>query len=105
MEAETNVTFVRDQTSNGYIQFVLNRLGIKEYKCEEIKNSDFKQYNFEMGGQIYKMAKCYGFRNIQKIVQLVKKNKCPYLYVEVMACPGGCFGGGGQIRYEGIKNK
>lgn len=51
------------------------------------------------------MAKCYGFRNIQKIVQMMKKDKCPYLYVEIMACPGGCFGGGGQIRYEGIKNK
>lgn len=22
-----------------------------------------------------------------------------------MACPGGCFGGGGQVRYEGVKNK
>lgn len=22
-----------------------------------------------------------------------------------MACPGGCFSGGGQIRYEGVKNK
>lgn len=51
------------------------------------------------------MAKCYGFRNIQKVVQMIKKDKCPYLYVEVMACPGGCFGGGGQIRYEGVKNK
>jgi len=51
------------------------------------------------------MAKCYGFKNIQKIVQLIKKNKCVYLYVEIMACPGGCFGGGGQVRYEGVKNK
>lgn len=51
------------------------------------------------------MAKCYGFKNIQKVVQMIKKDKCPYLYVEIMACPGGCFGGGGQIRYEGIKNK
>lgn len=51
------------------------------------------------------MAKCYGFRNIQKIVQMIKKGKCPYLYIEIMACPGGCFGGGGQIRYEGVKNK
>ena len=51
------------------------------------------------------MAKCYGFRNIQKIVQLIKKKKCPYSYVEVMACPGGCFGGGGQIKEENVKVK
>lgn len=51
------------------------------------------------------MAKCYGFRNIQKAVQAIKKNKCPYKYIEMMACPGGCFSGGGQVRYEDIKNK
>lgn len=45
------------------------------------------------------MAKCYGFRNIQKVVSLVKRKKCDYAYVEIMACPGGCYGGGGQIRY------
>jgi iron only hydrogenase large subunit-like protein len=45
------------------------------------------------------MAKCYGFRNIQKIVQTIKKKKCLYSYVEIMACPGGCYSGGGQIRY------
>lgn len=51
------------------------------------------------------MAKCYGFRNIQKSVQAIKKGKSPYQYVEMMACPGGCFSGGGQVRYENIKNK
>ncbi len=51
------------------------------------------------------MAKCYGFRNIQKIVQAVKKGKCEYTYVEMMACPGGCFSGGGQIKDEKTKPK
>lgn len=94
-----------DQTSNGYIEFLLTRLRIKECKREEIKNSDFVEYTFEWQGSTCKMAKCYGFRNLQKIVQQVKKNKCPYLYIEVMACPGGCYGGGGQIKYEAAKHK
>lgn len=51
------------------------------------------------------MAKCYGFRNIQKIVQAVKKAKCEYTYVEMMACPGGCFSGGGQIKDSKAKPK
>jgi iron only hydrogenase large subunit-like protein len=51
------------------------------------------------------MAKCYGFRNIQKIVQTIKKKKCLYSYVEIMACPGGCYSGGGQIRYTETKQK
>lgn len=83
----------------------MSRLGVEDYQCLEVKNCDFKEYSFKLNGEEQKMAKCYGFRNIQKIVQLIKKNKCPYTYVEIMACPGGCFGGGGQIRYEGVKSK
>ena len=48
-----------------------------------------------------KMALAYGFRNIQNIVQKIKRKKCPYHFVEIMACPIGCLNGGGQIRPEG----
>jgi iron only hydrogenase large subunit-like protein len=44
------------------------------------------------------MAKCYGFRNIQNVVKMIKNNKCEYVYIEIMACPNGCFNGGGQIK-------
>jgi iron only hydrogenase large subunit-like protein len=47
------------------------------------------------------MALAYGFRNIQNIVQKVKRGKCQYHFVEIMACPSGCNNGGGQIRPEG----
>jgi iron only hydrogenase large subunit-like protein len=47
------------------------------------------------------MALAYGFRNIQNIVQKIKRGKCQYHFVEIMACPSGCTNGGGQIRPEG----
>jgi iron only hydrogenase large subunit-like protein len=34
--------------------------------------------------------------NAEKIIQEIKKDKNAYDYMEVMACPGGCIGGGGQ---------
>jgi len=40
----------------------------------------------------------YGFRNIQSVVQALKRGKCVYDFVEVMACPGGCLNGGGQLK-------
>ena len=40
----------------------------------------------------------FGFRNIQNVVRRVKTGKCPYDFVELMACPGGCANGGGQPR-------
>ena len=46
------------------------------------------------------MAQCYGFRNIQNIVRQIKNKKCPYAYVEIMACPNGCVNGGGQPKSE-----
>lgn len=45
-----------------------------------------------------KFAEAYGFRNIQTIVRNMKTNRCPYLMIEIMACPSGCLNGGGQIR-------
>ena len=45
-------------------------------------------------------AFAYGFRNIQNIVQKIKRKKCSYHFVEIMACPSGCINGGGQAREE-----
>lgn len=63
------------------------------------RNQDFKEVIVEMEGKPpLKMALAYGFRNIQNIVQKIKRGKCPYHFVEIMACPAGCTNGGGQIR-------
>ena len=43
-------------------------------------------------------VQAYGFRNIQTLVQKLKRGVCAYDYVEVMACPSGCLNGGGQVR-------
>ena len=36
--------------------------------------------------------------NIAKVIEMVRNGTCPYHFVEVMACPGGCVGGGGTTR-------
>ena len=45
-----------------------------------------------------KFAKVYGFRNVQNLVRKMKNRKASYDYVEVMAGPGACLNGGGQLR-------
>ena len=65
------------------------------------RNQDFQEVTIEINGKPpLKMALAYGFRNIQNIVQKIKRGKCPYHFVEIMACPSGCANGGGQIRPE-----
>ena len=51
------------------------------------------------------VAKAYGFRNIQNMVQKLKRGKCDFDYVEVMACPSGCANGGGQIRSKTVEGR
>jgi NADP-reducing hydrogenase subunit HndD len=43
-----------------------------------------------------KVATAHGLVNANKIMRLVRQGKSPYHFVEIMACPGGCIGGGGQ---------
>ncbi|PKU37055.1 hypothetical protein llap_12645 [Limosa lapponica baueri] len=51
-------------------------------------NKDFQEVTLERDGVVLlQFALAYGFRNIQNLVQKLKRGKSPYHYVEVMACP------------------
>ncbi|XP_074053192.1 cytosolic iron-sulfur assembly component 3 isoform X3 [Macrotis lagotis] len=72
----------------------------------DAENKDFQEVTLEKDGTILlHFALAYGFRNIQNLVQKLKRGKSPYHYVEVMACPSGCLNGGGQIKAEAISSK
>lgn len=52
-------------------------------------------------GVTLKVAVAHGIGNARKLVEVVKQAKlagqpAPWHFIEVMACPGGCIGGGGQ---------
>lgn len=70
-----------------------------QYKV--LRNKDFQEVTLLVNGEEkLKFAFAFGFRNIQNIVQKIKRKKCAYHFVEIMACPSGCANGGGQIRAE-----
>jgi len=52
-------------------------------------------WNFLEGVEL-KVAVAHGLINARKIMDQVEAGESPYHFVEVMACPGGCIGGGGQ---------
>ncbi|OAA37324.1 iron hydrogenase [Beauveria brongniartii RCEF 3172] len=100
------------QTPGSEIQFIKGR------------NADVVEYVVSVQGEaVFKAARYYGFRNIQNLVRRLKParpSRMPggkpfgsarrptggksatleYSYVEVMACPGGCTNGGGQIKVD-----
>ncbi len=52
-------------------------------------------WKFLEGAEL-KTAIAHGLTNANKIMKLVREGKAPYHFIEIMACPGGCIGGGGQ---------
>jgi NADP-reducing hydrogenase subunit HndD len=49
-------------------------------------------------GATLNVAVAHGLSNAQKVIDRVKSGKANYHFVEIMTCPGGCIGGGGQPR-------
>jgi iron-only hydrogenase group A len=45
------------------------------------------------------VAVAHGLQNARKVLEAIKRGEKQYHFVEVMTCPGGCIGGGGQPRY------
>ncbi|NQU51746.1 MAG: iron hydrogenase small subunit [Bacteroidetes bacterium] len=43
-----------------------------------------------------KVAVSHGLKNARIIMEQIEAGKSPYHFIEIMACPGGCLGGGGQ---------
>jgi len=55
-----------------------------------------KEAEVEVNGSTVKLAVVNGLANAETLLQRIKKGEADYHVVEVMACPGGCIGGGGQ---------
>ena len=43
-----------------------------------------------------KVAVAHGLGNARKLMERIKSGEAGYHFIEIMACPGGCVGGGGQ---------
>ena len=56
----------------------------------------WKEASFELPGRTLKCAVVHGLGNARRLIEALKDGTHQYDFVEVMACPGGCAGGGGQ---------
>ena len=57
-----------------------------------------REASLDIGGTTVNVAVVHGTENARKMIELVKSDKKTYHFIEVMTCPGGCIGGGGQPR-------
>ncbi|WP_461631634.1 NADH-dependent [FeFe] hydrogenase, group A6 [Labilibaculum euxinus] len=54
-----------------------------------------EEWNFLEGAEL-KCAITNGLENAHKLLEAIKRGDKFYHFIEIMACPGGCLGGGGQ---------
>ena len=55
-----------------------------------------RESTVSIGGMDVNIAVCHGTANAKKLIELIRSGERNYHFVEVMTCPGGCIGGGGQ---------
>ncbi len=55
-----------------------------------------KEAEVDLNGTVVKVAIANGLANATKLMDEVRAGTSPYHFIEIMACPGGCIGGGGQ---------
>ena len=114
-------------TSGGLLHHILQNKAVTipgaEITTTRGRNADVVEYAIVVNGEpVFTAARYYGFRNIQNLVRRLKparpsrmpggkpfgsarkaigkSSSLEYSYVEVMACPGGCTNGGGQIKID-----
>lgn len=60
-----------------------------------------REASLECGGQPLRVAVIHGTANARPLLDDILRGNVKYDFVEVMACPGGCVGGGGQPKPNG----
>ena len=71
----------------------------------EVRGSKpWKEATFNIpGAGTVRVAVVSGLANTRKLMEAVDSGEVDYDFVEVMTCPGGCAGGGGQPIHEGVE--
>lgn len=91
-------------TTGGVMEAAL-RTAYEVYTGKTLANIDFnavrglngiKEAEVDLDGTKIKVAVAHTLKNARKLLDEIENGTSPYTFIEVMTCPGGCLGGGGQ---------
>ena len=84
--------------------FLVTGLNPEPDAFKEVRGMNgWKEKTFEISGMPITVAIVSGLGNARKLIKAIRTGKVKYDFVEVMACPGGCSGGGGQPISDGLE--
>ena len=96
-------------TTGGVIE-AATRTAYELYTKKELPKIDFEELrgmdgirkaSIDVDGFELKIGIAHGLGNARKLLEDIKHGKSEFHAIEIMACPGGCIGGGGQPLHHG----
>ena len=96
-------------TTGGVMEAAL-RTAVESLTGEELAKLEFndvrgmegiKEASYEVGDLKVNVAVASGLINARDLLNRVKSGEADYHFIEIMGCPGGCIGGGGQPQQPG----
>lgn len=91
--------------STGGVMEAALRTAYEVFTGKTLPNIDFitvrgltgiKEAEVDLDGTKIKVAVAHTLKNARKLLEQIENGTSPYTFIEVMTCPGGCLGGGGQ---------
>ncbi len=80
-----------------YVGEVVTGQKMDPYEFQAVRGTDgIREAMLTLNGKEVRLAVVNGLKNARQVLQAVRDGKAHYDLIEVMACPGGCIGGGGQ---------
>ncbi len=74
------------------------------YDLESVRGMEgVREASFKINDLEINIAVIYGTENASKFISKMKNSDKKYHFIEVMTCPGGCIGGGGQPKDKNLK--
>lgn len=63
----------------------------------------WQEARFDIAGRSLNVAVAHGLKNVRQLCEAIRNREVRYDFVEMMACPTGCAGGGGQPIHGGVE--
>ena len=91
--------------STGGVMEAALRTAYELYTGKRLEHIDFnavrgmqgiREADINLDGTSLKVAVAHTLKNAGILLEQIKEGISPYAFIEVMTCPGGCLGGGGQ---------
>lgn len=79
------------------VYFKLTGKELLKYKVEAVRGTEGrKETHIKIGDLTLGVAVVHGLQNVKILLEEIRNGRDDIHFIEVMACPGGCIGGGGQ---------